>query len=141
MHQDNIEAGGMDLKVADAIKIETVKPSMANEEMQALNQFMEEKEPYLNPRLTLAGLAQMRQLQSGILSKMINKEAGMNFNDYVNSFRVKRVQNAIAEGKADSYSLLAIAFESGFNSKATFNRTFKKLTGQAPSEFVQNSRK
>ncbi len=141
LHQHNIEAGGMDLKREDETSLEKVDLPIFSQQMQILNQLMEKETPYLDARLTLAGLAKMMEMPPGILSRIINHEAGMNFNDYVNSFRVQRVKNEIKEGKTSTYSLLAIAFESGFNSKATFNRTFKKLTGQSPSTFVQNIEK
>jgi AraC-like DNA-binding protein len=48
------------------------------------------------------------------------------------------VKEKIKNGEAENLSLLGIAFDSGFNSKATFNRTFKKITGQSPSDFYRS---
>ena len=99
---------------------------------------MESEKPYLNPSLTLAELASKIDLHPNDLSQIINKEEGMNFNDYINSHRVEAVKSSIQSGRADQFTLLTIAYESGFNSKATFNRTFKKFTSQSPSQFLKS---
>ena len=72
------------------------------------------------------------------LSFVINNGFGKNFNDFVNEFRVAEVKNKLNEGAAENLNLLGIALDSGFNSKATFNRAFKKFTGISPKEFQNN---
>lgn len=69
------------------------------------------------------------------LSELINKELHTNFYEYINRFRVQAFQERITNGDGKHLTLLAIAYESGFNSKATFNRIFKKQTGLTPSQF------
>ena len=63
-----------------------------------------------------------------------------NFNEFINHYRVEACKAKILAGETIHLSLLGIAFECGFNSKATFNRTFKKLTGSTPSQFSKSVR-
>ena len=62
-----------------------------------------------------------------------------NFYDFINSYRVKEVQNRLEGGDSEVYSLLAIALESGFNSKSSFNAVFKKHTGMTPSQYKRQA--
>ena len=71
-----------------------------------------------------------------ILSKVVNQQFNLNFNDYINQYRVNAVIERIANPKFKNQTLLAIAFDAGFNSKATFNRAFKKFTNKNPKDFL-----
>ncbi len=90
---------------------------------------------YLNPTLTLAELAAHTGLAPKLISFTINAGLGQSFNDLVNGLRVAEVQRRLAAPDARRFTLLGIAFESGFNSKTTFNRIFKQLTGVAPRDY------
>ena len=70
------------------------------------------------------------------LSMVINKGFGMNFNDWVNKYRLEEIKSLFEKGEHKRQTLLSIAFECGFNSKATFNRAFKKSTGLTPREWL-----
>jgi AraC-like DNA-binding protein len=89
--------------------------------------------PYLDPQLTLGDLAKSLGVNGAVLSFVINNGFGKNFNDFINEFRIDDVKARINKRPADS--LLAIAFDCGFNSKATFNRAFRKFTGSTPKQF------
>jgi len=136
-HSVNIDAGATQLKEVNTpiSKKENTPPSAGRKKLQA---YIESEKPYLNPSITLAELASKINLHPNELSQVINKEEGMNFNDYINSHRVEAVKASIQSGRADQFTLLTIAYESGFNSKATFNRTFKKFTNQSPSQFLKS---
>ncbi|WP_299241995.1 helix-turn-helix domain-containing protein [uncultured Aquimarina sp.] len=103
--------------------------------------FMEKEKPFLNPDLNLTELSKMLNIPASTLSDTINSGFEKNFNDFINSYRVKAVQVMLQEGKQQQLSLLGIAYECGFNSKATFNRVFKKLTNTSPSQFVASQNK
>jgi AraC-like DNA-binding protein len=98
---------------------------------------MQKAQPWLEPELTLTELALRLRTNSALLSKVINAGCGQNFNDFVNTYRVQEAQRKLADPRFAHYSLVGVALESGFNSKSTFNRVFKKLLGQAPSEVVR----
>ncbi|HEX8507607.1 MAG TPA: helix-turn-helix domain-containing protein, partial [Hymenobacter sp.] len=70
-----------------------------------------------------------------LISFTVNAGFGRSFNDLVNGYRVAEVQRRLAAPDARRFTLLGIAFESGFNSKTTFNRIFKQVTGVAPRDY------
>ncbi|MEZ4905955.1 MAG: helix-turn-helix domain-containing protein [Spirosomataceae bacterium] len=84
----------------------------------------------------MADLAQKLKTNPSVLSAAINQNFGKNFNDFVNEYRIEEFKKQIQLPENKKLTLLAIAFDCGFNSKATFNQAFKKLTGQSPKEFV-----
>ncbi|MBF9143782.1 helix-turn-helix transcriptional regulator [Hymenobacter properus] len=101
---------------------------------EKLLRLMAEEQPWLEPELTLTELAHRLRTHPALLSKVINAGCGQNFNDFVNTYRVQEARRKLADPRFAHYSLVGVALESGFNSKSTFNRVFKKLLGQAPSE-------
>ncbi|WP_310395807.1 helix-turn-helix transcriptional regulator [Hymenobacter sp.] len=101
---------------------------------EKLRQLMAEEQPWLEPELTLAELAHRLRTNTSLLSHVINTGCGQNFNDFVNSYRVAEAERKLQDPRFAHYSLVGIALEAGFNSKSTFNRVFKKLTGRTPGE-------
>ena len=99
---------------------------------------MATKRPYLDPELTLIDMAQMSGMSRAQLSEIINLGMKKNFNDFVNSYRINAFKEKIQTQEHERLSLLGIAFECGFNSKATFNRVFRKLTQSSPTEFLRS---
>ena len=97
---------------------------------------MEEAKLYLEPELTLASLSRRLKLSASQVSSTINAAFGKNFNEFVNGFRIEHFKKEIAKPENENITLLGIAYDSGFNSKATFNRVFKKEEGISPKEFL-----
>lgn len=95
---------------------------------------MEDDKMYLDSDITLSDLANRLKTNPSLLSGIINKGFGKNFNDFINEFRVKEFQKIINLPENKHITLLGIAYDCGFNSKATFNRAYKKITGKAPKE-------
>ena len=95
------------------------------------------EKPYLNPELTLSDLADKLKTNTSILSQVINTGFDKNFNDFVNEYRVETFKQKMKTPQYQHYTMLAVAFDCGFNSKTTFNRAFKKLTNSMPSEFLK----
>ncbi len=95
-----------------------------------------DQKPHLEPSLTLADLSRIAGVNTTVLSHIINQGFGQNFNDFINSRRIDEVKKRLTNG--DDATLTAMAFDCGFNSKATFNRAFRKLTGQSPTEYQDN---
>ncbi|WP_350285697.1 helix-turn-helix domain-containing protein [uncultured Croceitalea sp.] len=113
--------------------------TIAIEDIKSLTMFMEAEKPYLNPELNLADLAILLGMTRAQLSETINSGFKMNFNDFVNKYRVEAFKEKLLKEEYKKLSLLGIAFECGFNSKATFNRVFKKLTHASPTEYLKTS--
>ena len=106
----------------------------------SLNKLMLEEKPYLNSSLKYSEIAHKLGISTRLLTEVLKKEMGVSFNDYINSFRINEVQDRIASKKHEQFTLLSIALDSGFSSKSSFNRVFKKQTGLTPTEYInQNS--
>lgn len=101
-----------------------------------LRNLMQNEKVFLEPNLTLNDLSKKLGVNSTVLSFTINNGFGKNFNDFVNEFRINEVKEKLKT--ADNSTLLSVALDCGFNSKATFNRAFKKFTSVSPKEFVAN---
>lgn len=127
---------------AEVIEIETVEREAGGEDegLQAWKEklllLMQAEKLYENPELSLADLAKELGSNPSIISRAVNRGFGMNFNDFVNQFRVDAVTEALKKGEHKRQTLLGIAFGCGFNSKATFNRAFKKVTGYSPKDWL-----
>ncbi len=114
-----------------------LKKRVPPEALEALKRLMETRKPYLDPELNLEDLAKISNMNRAQLSETINSGFGKNFNDFINQYRVNAFKTMLKANKQDKLSLLGIAFECGFNSKATFNRVFRKLTDQSPTEYLK----
>ncbi|RAK65137.1 helix-turn-helix domain-containing protein [Hymenobacter edaphi] len=112
------------------------QPAVDAQVQERIRRALEDEQLFRNPTLTLTELAAHTGLPARLLSFTLNQGFGKSFNDLVNGYRVAEVQRRLARTTdAQRLTLLGIAFESGFNSKTTFNRIFKQMTGVAPSEF------
>lgn len=98
-----------------------------------LRRSMEEEALYLNPKVTLADLASSVGTNRTYLSEYLNKSLNMSFYEYINSFRVKKAVEIMAE--SPRLTLNEIAEKSGFNSQSTFNRAFTKNLGMTPARY------
>jgi AraC-like DNA-binding protein len=122
---------------SDEVKYKNITMSSdeANTIAQKIRTLMEHEKPYLSPDFNLDSLSQTIGVNKNYLSYVLNDNIKSNFFNFVNSYRVEEVKNRLRSGKYDHLTLITIAFESGFNSKATFNAIFKKLTGLTPSQY------
>jgi YesN/AraC family two-component response regulator len=96
---------------------------------------MEQDKLYRQSDLTLSQLAGSLHITPHNLSEVINTQLGRAFNDLVNEYRIREVKNDLSDPSKKQLKILAIAFDAGFNSKASFNTIFKQLTHTTPSEF------
>ncbi|KAA1244896.1 AraC family transcriptional regulator [Aquimarina sp. RZ0] len=90
---------------------------------------------FLDPIISIDGLAQECEMSSSQLSKIINEHTGQNFNQFINGLRVNYSKKLLLDTSYSKFTITSIALESGFNSKSTFYNAFKKHTGMTPSEF------
>jgi AraC-like DNA-binding protein len=103
-----------------------------------MEQLMKEEKLYQEPELTLGDLAKKMQTNSSVLSRVINQCFMLNFNDYINKYRVEDVIAKMSNPKFSNQTLLSIAFDAGFNSKSTFNRAFLKFKETTPRYYYQS---
>ncbi len=110
------------------------------QQFEELMRIMKEEKPYLDPKLSLNKLAETFNSSTTRLSFLINHIAKQNFYEFINTFRIKEVKSRMEDEEFANYSILGIAEESGFNSKASFNRIFKNQLGITPSEYLKSKR-
>lgn len=115
-----------------------VSDEMLDNAAKELLQYMIHEKPYLDEELSLSKLSSSIGMSTNQLSQMINQNLHTNFYKFVNSYRIEEVKTKLKDEKYDHYSILGIAFESGFNSKSTFNKLFKEETGKTPSEYKRS---
>jgi len=104
-------------------------------------ELMNKERLHENPLLTIGELAERLNTHSKKISYVINQGMGMNFNDFVNNYRIEDVIRKIDAGEADAQTLIGIAYDAGFNSKSTFNRAFKRIKSLTPKEYMEKTDK
>jgi AraC-like DNA-binding protein len=132
---ESIPAPGAEAENALNESIDSLKLA---EEKQLIVGYMERYKPYTNPKLTLVDLAHKLKIPPHALSRIINVGFGKNFFDFINSYRIEEFKRRVEDIQYKNHTLLSIAFDVGFNSKTAFNRSFKKITNQTPSNYYQN---
>jgi AraC-like DNA-binding protein len=105
-----------------------------------LREQIETNKVYLDENLSLDGLANALKVSPNHLSQVINQLEGKNFHDYVNEKRTEAFIARLNRPESRQYTLLALAYDCGFNSKASFYRHFKKHTGLTPSEYMHQNK-
>jgi AraC-like DNA-binding protein len=100
-----------------------------------LEELMTNQKPYLDSELNLIKLSEQLSVSTHHLSYVINTGFQKNFFQYINEYRIDYAKKLLKDNSNNKLSILGIAYESGFNSKTSFNTTFKKFTDQTPSEF------
>ena len=108
--------------------------------LNQLDKIMGDDVRYLDTSLSLRSLASAADLHPNKLSWLLNDQLGMSFNDYVNDFRLECFKKQALDPVNNNFTLLGLAFESGFNSKSTFNTFFKKRTGTTPRSWLKQQR-
>ena len=101
-----------------------------------IRKFMVIEKPYLDRELSIYDLSNQLKISKHTLSEVINEHMGMNFYNLVNEYRIKEVKERMESDDYRQLTILAIAYDSGFNSKSSFNTIFKEKTGQTPSEYL-----
>lgn len=126
--------------VKDAVSYERsgLTQEQAADYHQQLLALMKEKKPYLNGELSAGELARQLTISVNHLSQILNTIQRQNFFDFVNGYRVQEVIEKMKDPKNRHLTLLAIALDSGFNSKTSFNTVFRKVTNQTPSQYAKS---
>ena len=102
---------------------------------QTLEQFMQKEQPYLDQSLSLRSLAETMGIPSNHLSQLLNEGFNKNFAEFVNTYRLGTFKTKAADPQNHHLTILALAYESGFNSKTVFNTFFKKAMGITPRQY------
>lgn len=120
---------------ANKSAVKKVSIDEAAASLQKLDQIMESEELFKNPNLTLSELAKAMHVTPHLLSQILNDHVGKNFTSYINAFRIHEACKMIEANRP--FSLEAIGYEVGFNSKSTFYASFKKIKGTTPLAYKE----
>jgi AraC-like DNA-binding protein len=125
-------------EVSKKYKKSGLSPEQSNKIVTRLNKVIEQQKLFLNPQLSLSDLAEAIDVTTNVLSQALNEKLEKNFYEYINSFRLDYFIELFNNPKYKQYTMLSIAYESGFNSKSTFNAFFKKTLGKSPREYFKD---
>lgn len=103
---------------------------------EQLEIIMRQEEPFLNPQLSLRSLSDQLQIPPNHLSWLLNTGFNLNFNQFVNSYRLARFKKLALDPANNHISIIGLAYESGFNSKTAFNTYFKREVGLSPKAWI-----
>ncbi len=101
----------------------------------SISNYMVKQKPYLNNELKLNDLGEALDIHPHHISQVLNDQFKLSFFDFVNKYRVEEAKKRFKQKNGET--ILQIAYEVGFNNKASFNNYFKKITNQTPSQFIR----
>ncbi len=122
------------VKLAERYKHSALGPRKKKDIKEKLLHYFEQNKPYLQSELSMDILSRELNIPKHQLTEVLNTEIGKNFFQFVNNYRIEAVKSMLAD-KKNKYSIEAIGYECGFNSKSAFFTVFKNLTGQTPLEY------
>lgn len=129
--------------VSTDVKPKYAKSGLSAEQSKSIHNdllgLMKKKRLFIEPTLSLNDLADELQIHPNYLSQSINEQEGKNFYDFINYLRVEEFKRISTLPENKKYTILTLSIDAGFNSKSSFNRYFKKVTGLSPSEFIINN--
>ena len=108
-----------------------------DEFLSSITNLMTTEQLYRDPQLSLKALSVKSGLPEKQITSLLNIKLKKNFYTFVNEFRVREVKEKLSDPSNDHLKILSLAFDAGFNSKATFNRIFKEFEGVTPQECKQ----
>jgi len=127
------------IEIADVQKERKEDNALLAEWKPKIEALLKYEKAYEDIELSLTQVAKQLKTNPSVISKVINQGFQLNFNDFVNQYRIEAVKEKLKAGEQKTQTLLGIAYDCGFNSKATFNRAFKKATGGSPKEWMEKN--
>lgn len=126
---------------SDTTKRKYQKSGLRNEDVslihQQLLQLIHNEQLFKDPELTLTDLSARLNIHPNHLSQVVNSIEQKNFYDFINDLRVEAFKQSLYQEQNKKYTLLSLAMDCGFNSKTSFNRNFKRVSGLSPSEYLK----
>jgi TolB-like protein/AraC-like DNA-binding protein len=126
----------------EQVQVESSKSLMSDPEIEVvlekLSKGMQEEKWFQGASLSLRELAEYVDISSNKLSWLLNEHIGKNFNEYINAFRLRHFKEQALDPANNHLTLLALAYESGFNSKTVFNKFFKSMEGMTPKAWLKS---
>lgn len=102
---------------------------------QEIVELIKRDELYLSPEISLNKLGELTGFGSHKISSSINEYGKMNFNTFINHFRIQKAKAILKDENSEKYTISSIAYDTGFNSLSSFNASFKKFENTTPSAY------
>lgn len=102
---------------------------------EQLIRLMTQEEVYLASDVSLQKLGKLMGTSSHTISATINEYSKMNFNNFINQYRIQKAKRMLTDENSAQYTISSIAYDTGFNSLSSFNAAFKKFEKTTPSAF------
>ncbi|WP_299713694.1 AraC family transcriptional regulator [uncultured Tenacibaculum sp.] len=128
------ETSELDLSTSQHIQDFMTKDEAENT-FEILDDYVKNSECYKNDTLTIIDIAEAIQIHPKRISYAVNTIKSLNFNNYINSYRVALAKQILKSSKASTLSIEGIGVESGFRSKTTFYNAFKKNVNMTPAQY------
>jgi AraC-like DNA-binding protein len=122
-------------EVEEKTESKNVQDYAISSQISTLKQYMVEEEPFLDPSLTIQELANQIDIPFRALSVLINHHMDQHFFDFVNEYRIQKAMVILKDQSRSQLTVLEILYEVGFNSKSSFNTSFKKYTNLTPTAY------
>lgn len=132
VHHSKKKIGVTDFKKYDKSGLSKEK---ACEIAEKLNALCKNEKIYLDTKISIKVASEKIDVPAHHVSETLNRLLGQSFSDYINNYRIEEFKRLLVDPNYQNYSILGLAFEAGFNSKATFNASFKKFTKTTPSQY------
>jgi AraC-like DNA-binding protein len=138
----NLAISYTNLQIVENNRPEEYRESITADNLyfQKLEILCKDQHIYTDSTLNREKVAEKLGISAGYVSQIINTITGDNFAHYINQYRVEAVKEMISNSEYENYNLLTMGLESGFTSKTTFYKAFKKVTGQTPNEYKNTSK-
>ncbi|MDH6342652.1 ligand-binding sensor domain-containing protein/AraC-like DNA-binding protein [Parabacteroides sp. PFB2-12] len=132
------EEDTLDPKADEKYKTNRLSEKECKELYKKLQNYMEEQKPYINSELKIGDLATAIEASSYSLSYLFNQHMNLSYYDYINQYRIEEFKRLVVDPKYKKYTLTALAGLCGFSSRSSFFRSFKKVVGITPNEYIQS---
>ncbi len=113
-----------------------LSPTASRSILKKITHLMEGDKMYLQNSLKLQDIANLIEIQPHYISQVINEYEDKHFSDFINTYRIEDAKKMLLES---NFKIIHVAYDTGFNNKASFNNAFKKLTGMSPSEYRERN--
>ena len=141
LRQPEVFSGFSTLQRSAKYEKSNLTPVRAEAHIRQLVHLIKSEQPFLQQGLKLEDLAHRLSVSPHHLSQILNERLGQNFYDFINGYRIEQAKVKLTDPEQNHFTILSIAYEVGFNNKASFNSAFKKHTGMTPSQFRKMSQK
>ena len=138
VHNNHISNQEKEDETIDKYRFSKINDIQAAEIVDKLHIYMNDSKPYLNNDLKQSDLADALGYSSHLLSQVFNSYLNCRYYDYINKYRVEEFKRMAEDSNYNKYTLTSLSEMCGFSSQSSFFRSFKKITGQTPNEYIHS---